>query len=221
MLAGNAADVLVVSARKVGAAPGEAPELWLVDPRAPGVTLVPAARIDGQPCAHATLDGVVVSDDDRVDGSPGLLDRLIDRAAIALSAEMLGSMSAAFDMTLAYLRDRQQFGVLIGTFQALRHRAARMYVEIELVRSAVMAAARTADVPSGPPALLGQVASLAKARASDAAILVANECLQMHGGIGMTEEHDIGLFFKRARVAAHTFGDAGRHRDRWARLAGY
>ena len=106
----------------------------------------------------------------------------------------------------------------IGSFQALKHRAATLFVEIELCRSAVMAAARALDAGDADAAKL---VSLAKARCSDSAILVANEAIQMHGGIGMTDEHEIGFFLKRARVAELTFGDAAWHRARWARLCGY
>jgi acyl-CoA dehydrogenase len=127
-------------------------------------------------------------------------------------------MSEAFERTLAYLKQRQQFGVVIGTFQALKHRAARLYVEVELARSAVMAAARALD-ESGPEAR--RLVCMAKARCSDAGMLVANEAVQMHGGIGMTDEHEIGFFLKRARAAELCFGDAAFHRDRWARLGGY
>jgi len=135
-----------------------------------------------------------------------------------LCAEMLGSMSEAFDRTLAYLKTREQFGSPIGSFQALKHRAAEMFIEIELSRSTVMAAARAIDADDPESALL---VSLAKARCSDAAIRVANEAIQMHGGIGMTDEHDIGFYLKRARVAEMTFGDSAYHRARWARLSGY
>ena len=137
---------------------------------------------------------------------------------MGLCAEMLGSMSEAFQRTLTYMRQREQFGVPIGSFQALKHRAAAEFIEIELCRSAVMAAARAVDEGAEEARKL---VSLAKARCSDAAILVANESIQMHGGIGMTDEHDIGFFLKRARVAELTFGDATWHRDRWARLQGY
>ena len=147
-----------------------------------------------------------------------LLEAVVDRATVGLCAEMLGSMSEAFDRTLEYLKAREQFDAVIGSFQALKHRAAEVFVEIELCRSTVMAAARAVDAGQDDAAAL---VSLAKARCSDAAILVANEGVQMHGGIGMTDEHDIGLYLKRARVAELTFGDAAHHRDRWARLAGY
>ena len=127
-------------------------------------------------------------------------------------------MSAAFEMGNEYLKERDQFGVRIGTFQALKHRAARMFIEIELVRSSVMAAARAIDADDPEAAKL---VSLAKARCSDTYVQVANEGVQFFAGVGMTDEYDIGLFLKRARAAELTFGDAAFHRDRWASLAGY
>jgi alkylation response protein AidB-like acyl-CoA dehydrogenase len=155
-------------------------------------------------------------------GEPGkggaLLERVVDRATVGLCAEMLGAMSEAFDKTLDYLKTREQFGAPIGSFQALKHRAAEMFIEVELCRSTVMAAARAIDTDDPESALL---VSLAKARCSDVAIDVANEAIQMHGGIGMTDEHDIGFYLKRARVAEMTFGDSAYHRNRWARLSGY
>jgi alkylation response protein AidB-like acyl-CoA dehydrogenase len=131
---------------------------------------------------------------------------------------MLDGMSEAFERTLVYLRERQQFGVAIGSFQALQHRAARLYIELELSRSAVMAAARALDAAhTDAPSLV----SLAKAKLSEAYLLVVNEAVQLHGGIGMTDEHDIGFFMKRARACEMTFGDAAYHRDRYAALDGY
>jgi alkylation response protein AidB-like acyl-CoA dehydrogenase len=131
---------------------------------------------------------------------------------------MLGSMTEAFERTIDYLKHRVQFGVPIGSFQALKHRAANLFIEIELCRSSVLAAARAVD--AGAPDAVSLV-SLAKARCSDAAILVANEAIQMHGGIGMTDEHEIGFYLKRARVSELSLGDGAWHRARWARLAGY
>jgi len=112
----------------------------------------------------------------------------------------------------------QQFDVPIGSFQALKHRAAREFIAIDLSRSVVMAAARAVDSGSDETAAL---VSLAKAQCSEAAILVANESVQMHGGIGVTDEHDIGFYLKRARAAELSFGDAAFHRRRWAELSGY
>ena len=131
---------------------------------------------------------------------------------------MLGGMQQALDMTLGYLREREQFGVRIGSFQALKHRAARAFIEVELSRSTVMGAARALDEGAENAAKL---VSLAKAHCSEAYINVTNEAVQMYGGVGMTDEYDIGFFMKRARAAASTFGDAAWHRDRWAGLSGY
>ncbi|MEO6025756.1 MAG: acyl-CoA dehydrogenase, partial [Candidatus Binatia bacterium] len=155
-----------------------------------------------------------------VDEGGALLARVVDRATIGLCAEMLGAMQAAFEMTNEYLKTRLQFGVPIGSFQALKHRAAKMYIELELARSTVMGAHRVIDEKRDEK-VIAKLASLAKARCSDAFVLIGNECVQMHGGIGVTDEADIGFFFKRARVAEMTFGDAAFHRDRSAKLEGY
>lgn len=219
---GHVADRLVVSARTSGdATDRNGITLFLVNAQAAGVTVTRQSLVDDRNAAIVKLDGVTVPDTEVVgtvgDGA-ALLSTVIDRATIGLCAEMLGSMLTASEMTLDYLRTRVQFGVLIGTFQALKHRAAKMFVEMELARSAVMAAAEAAD--SGD-AELPQLVSLAKARCSDAAVLIGNESVQMHGGIGMTDEHDIGFFLKRARATQLTFGDAAYHRNRYAELNGY
>ncbi|MCB9736457.1 MAG: acyl-CoA dehydrogenase family protein [Deltaproteobacteria bacterium] len=217
VVAGANADVLIVSAR-VGGDPE--PRLFLVEAGATGLTREALDRVDAHPVARVALAGVEVGEDAALPGVAAL-GGVLDRATIGLAAEMLGGMAAALEMTLAWLRERRQFGVPIGSFQALQHRAARAFVELELTRSVVMAAARTADQAGVPAKALAQAASLAKARASDAFALIADEAVQMHGGIGMTDEHDVGLYLKRARVAAQSYGDAAWHRDRWARLAGY
>jgi len=229
VLAGAEAGLVIVSAKN--SATSEL-ELFVVDPKAPGMRVTPQQRIDSLPSARVALDGVVVRAADRLAGGAvgngaKVLAAALDRATVVLSAELLGTASAAFEMTVAYLREREQFGVAIGTFQALRHRAAKLYIALELARSAVMTAARLLDAqargePAGmDPVAVAQTVSLAKARMSDTALLVADEAVQLHGGIGMTDEHDIGLYFKRARVAATTFGDGAYHRDRWASLGGY
>jgi acyl-CoA dehydrogenase len=147
-----------------------------------------------------------------------VLDPVLDRATIGLCAELLGTISEAFDRTVNYLKTRKQFGVAIGSFQALKHRAAHMFTEVELSRSIVLDALRAIDEKrSDVPAL----ASVAKARVSDTAFLVGNEAVQMHGGIGVTDEEEIGLFLKRARVAELTLGDAAYHRARFASLSGF
>jgi len=222
VLDGTAADALVVAARTAGDDRDRAGiSLFLVPKDAPGLQLERQHRIDSRNAARIHLDGVAVGSDAQlgVEGEgASILEEVVDLATVGLCAEMLGSMSEAFERTLDYLKQRVQFGVPIGSFQALKHRAAEMFIEIELCRSAVMGAARALD--EGAPEAQ-KLVSLAKARCSDAAILVTNEAVQMFGGIGMTDEHEIGFFMKRARVAELTFGDAKYHRDRWARLSEY
>ena len=224
VLDGQVADHLVLSARTAGGARDpEGVTLFLVRRDTPGVVTERQVRIDGRNAAVVRFDDVRVDAEQvlgDVDQGGALLARVVDRATIALSAEMLGSASTAFEMTTEYLKTRVQFGVPIGSFQALKHRAAKIYVEIELARSAVMDAHRALD-EGRDDAGVARAASIAKARCSDTLALVANEGVQMHGGIGMTDEHDIGLFLKRARVTEMTFGDAAHHRDRLARLDGY
>ena len=223
VLDGHVADVLVVAGRTAGTVRDrEGITLFVLRPDAPGIAIQRQARLDGRNAALVRLDGVRVGPEavvGAVDRGGPLLARVLDRATVGLCAEMLGSMTAAFDMTVDYLKTRQQFGVPIGTFQALKHRAAKVYVELELARSAVMNAARAVD--DGREDAIARGASLAKARCADAFLLVGYEGVQMHGGIGMTDEHDIGLYLKRARVAEKTFGDAAWHRDRFAVLDGY
>ena len=222
VLDGQNADALIVSARTAGE--DNDPDgitLFLLAPDTPGVAIIPQTRVDNRAAALVNLDGVKVGAESVV-GTVGqgfqTLSHIVDLATVGLCAEMLGGMSQIFDDTLDYLKTREQFGVVIGSFQALKHRAAKVFMEIELCRSVVMAAANAADAGESDLALL---VSLAKARCSDAFILATNEGVQMHGGIGMTDEHDAGLYMKRARAAEMTFGDAAWHRDRWARLRGY
>jgi alkylation response protein AidB-like acyl-CoA dehydrogenase len=218
---GHLADAYVVAARTAGQDGDRAGiALFVVPAGARGVTSERQVRVDSLNAAQLTLEDVEVDGGalGAIADGHGLLTRVIDEATVALTGEMLGGMSEALERTLAYLRERRQFGVAIGSFQALKHRAARLYIELELSRSAVMAAARALDAHSADAA---QLVSLAKARLSDTYCLIANEAVQMHGGIGMTDEHDIGFFMKRARASEMTFGDAAYHRDRFAALAGY
>ncbi len=222
VLDGHVADALVVVARSAGAARDERGiTLFLVPKDAKGLRVTRQSRVDGRNAALVALDGVEVPEDaavGAVDGGLALLERAVDRATVGLCAEMLGGMEQAFASTLGHLKSRKQFDVPIGSFQALKHRAANVFIELELAKSAVMAAARAvdADVPELP-----KLVSLAKARCSDAYVLAANEGVQMFGGVGMTDEYDIGFYLKRARAAELTFGDAAFHRARWAALSGY
>ena len=217
----GSADRIVVTARtRANRRDREGVELFLVDPKAKGVTLVPVPTMDWRKRFTVKLDGVRVDESGRLGGAApdSALEQALDRATVGLSAEMLGAMNEAFRMTVEYLKTRVQFGVPIGTFQALKHRAADEYVQTELSRSSVYYAAMCIDekMPDAAAAV-----STAKARCNDAFHLVANESIQMHGGIGVTDEHDIGFFFKRARVAEVTLGDSTYHRDRYARLKEY
>lgn len=222
VLDGHVADLLLVVARTTGAA--DTPRgltLFAVPAAAAGVTRTRLAVVDSRNAARIRFDAVRVGQD-AVIGEPDagfpLLDATLDAARAGLAAEMLGAATEAFERTLAYLKLRRQFDAPIGSFQALKHRAAQMFCELELTRSVVLAALAAQDAGSDDAALL---ASLAKARASDTAELVSNEAVQLHGGIGMTDAEEIGLFLKRARVAQQTFGDARFHRERYARLLGW
>jgi alkylation response protein AidB-like acyl-CoA dehydrogenase len=219
---GHKADAYVIAARTSGQS-GDAAgvTLFLVPGNSRGLSSVRQTRVDSVNAAILKLEGVELSQGavlGRVNEGGSVLGQALDRATIALCGEMLGGMSEAFDRTLAYLKERKQFGVVIGSFQGLKHRAARMYIELELSRSALMAAARALDEQAADAA---QLVSLAKARLSDAYCLIANEAVQMFAGIGMTDEHEIGFFMKRARACEMTFGDAAFHRDRFATLNGF
>ena len=222
VLEGMAADVFVVSARTSGAAGDvEGISLFLVPAHAAGLTRKALKLADSRGAANLTFDNVIVGADALLgaEGAGGpLLEKVLDRARAGLSAEMLGSALQAFEITLDYLKTRVQFGQVIGAFQGLQHRAARMFTELELARSCVEAAlaAIDNDTPDVP-----ELVSLAKAKVGDILHLVSNEMVQMHGGIGMTDAHDAGLYLKRARAAEATFGGQSYHRDRYARLQGY
>jgi acyl-CoA dehydrogenase len=146
------------------------------------------------------------------------LQRCLDIAAIGCSAELLGLSLEAFERTMGYLRERKQFGRAIGSFQGLQHRAAALFAELELSRSMVLKALQAIDSEDSKLSLL---ASAAKAKLCEVARAASNEGIQMHGGIGMTDEYDIGFFLKRARVLQHLYGDYYYHLDRFARLSGY
>jgi alkylation response protein AidB-like acyl-CoA dehydrogenase len=222
VLDGHSADKLVVAARTAGQA-GEAAgiSLFLVDANTAGINRSRTHLIDSRNAANISFDNVQVSAATLL-GDEGnawaALDKTLDRGRIYLAAEMLGGAEECLSRTVKYLGDREQFGVKLGTFQALKHRCAEMYCELELARSVVMDALSAIDDDRMDTAAM---ASLAKARLNDVFKLVTNEATQMHGGIGVTDELEIGFFLKRARVAMQIFGDAGFHRDRYATLCGY
>ena len=219
---GQFADVFLVVARTSGTGSDEEGlSLFLVPADADGVSVQPLNTLDAHGAAHVSLEGASVPAANLI-GDAGkasaFMDAVLDRARAGLAAEMLGAATAAFEMTLEYLQTRKQFGQLIGSFQGLQHRAAIMFTELELTRSAVMAALSAIDAGRDDTSAL---VSLAKARAGDTLHTVSNETVQMHGGIGMTDDHDAGFFLKRARVMEALYGGEGFHRDRYATLHGF
>jgi len=222
VLDGHAADMLVVAAR-TGGAPGDKDgiTLFLVDAAAPGIVRERTIMVDSRNAANIHFERVRVGPEHvlgAVDAGYDLLEATLDRARIGLAAEMLGSSQAVFAMTLDYLKERHQFGQPIGTFQALQHRAAKMFCELELTRSLVVDALNAVDDTRNDVA---QAASLAKAKSGETFHLIAREGVQMHGGIGQTDEHDVGFYLKRSAVAEATFGNTAYHISRYAALEGY
>ncbi|MFM1959010.1 MAG: hypothetical protein RL588_527 [Pseudomonadota bacterium] len=222
VIEGLAANLLVVSARTSGK-PGDKDgiTLFLVPADAKGVSRKRLALADSRGAANITFDKVEVGADavlGAADKGWDVLEKTLDRVRAALAAEMLGSANQAFETTLDYLKVRVQFGQVIGSFQALQHRAAKMFTDLELARSAVEAALQAIDADSPDVA---ELVSLSKAKMGDVFHLVSNEMVQMHGGIGMTDAHDSGFYLKRARAAEAAFGSQSYHRDRYARINGY
>jgi alkylation response protein AidB-like acyl-CoA dehydrogenase len=219
---GMAAQLAVVAARTAGTSGDhDGLTLFLVDTGAAGLERQAIDQIDARRPAIYTFNRVEVGQDSvlgDVDRGRDLLDAVLDRVRIGLSAEMLGAATQAFETTIDYLRTRTQFGKLIGSFQGLQHRAADMLGELMLARSAVEAGFEAID--SDDPDL-PKFASLAKALAGETARRVTNEMIQMHGGIGMTHEHDAGLYLKRVRVAEQCYGNSAYHRERWGSLSGF
>jgi alkylation response protein AidB-like acyl-CoA dehydrogenase len=216
VIEGPSADMFVVSARLPGATDGIG--LFLVRADTTGVSRQNVTLIDSRGVSNILFES---ADAELLGGAvqgAALLDAALDRARIGMSAEMLGMASSAFEITLDYLKTRVQFGQPIGAFQSLQHRAAAMFTELELARSAVEAALKAADENTPD---LAELASLAKAKMGETLHLISNEMIQMHGGIGMTDEHDAGLFLKRARSCEAAFGNRAYHRDRYGRLLGY
>ena len=224
VLDGHVADKLIVAARTSGSA-GERDgiSLFLVDSDAAGVAATRTKMVDSRNAANIDLQNVAVGADALI-GQEGrgadVLDPALDIARIGICAEMLGGAEECFERTVQYLKEREQFGVPIGSFQALKHRAANMFCEIELSKSCVLEALTALD-EARDPAEVAKLASLAKAKVGETFHTVSREGIQMHGGIGMTDEFDIGFFIKRAAVTEQTFGDIHFHRNRYGELEGY
>ncbi len=222
VLDGHVSDQIVVVARTAGAKDDrDGLTLFLVDAGTEGLQVNRTIMMDGRNAANLSLNSVKVQQSaviGEVGQGAAILDPVLDRATVMLCAEMLGAIDEAFQKTLEYLKTREQFGVPIGSFQALKHRAANMFVEAELSRSIVLQA--LSEVGQNNDRMASLV-SCAKARLNDAIVLLCNEAVQMHGGIGVTDEEDIGLYLKRARAMVETFGDSSWHRDRYATLGGF
>jgi len=219
---GHTADLLVVAARTAGAA-GESKglTLFLVDPKAKGIATERTAMVDAHNAARIVFDNAEVDADSvlgEVDQGAALLEGVLNIGRGAVAAEMVGLSEEVFGRTVGYLKERKQFGKLIGEFQALQHRAAQLYIEIEITRAAVLKALQTLD---GNFDKAGSAVAVAKARAGSTATLAVQEGVQMHGGMGMTDQFDIGFFMKRARVCQELFGDSNFHADQLARMKNY
>ncbi len=219
---GHVADLLIVSARTAGSPNDrDGVTLFAVPRDAAGLDAGPERLADASIAARITLDNVQLDADaviGDVDGGRIVLDRLLSAGRTGAAAELLGVGGGAMDRTVAYLKERKQFGVAIGSFQALQHRAAHLYSELEVARAAVLKAQQLLDEGSERA---DAAVSVAKAQSTLAGTLAVQEGVQMFGGVGMTDEYDIGFYMKRHRVLAEMFGDANYHADRLAVMAGY
>jgi alkylation response protein AidB-like acyl-CoA dehydrogenase len=216
VLDGHVADALIVTARTEGGT-----TLFLVDPKSAGIEIERTVMVDAHNAARVTLKDVQVDADaviGAVDGGETTLSAALDLGRACAAACLTGAGDEAFRVTVEYLRTRKQFGRAIGEFQALQHRAAHLFTELEIAKAAVLAALQRIDAGAEKADL---AVSVAKAKAGRVAELAVQEAVQMHGGVGMTDEYDVGLFMKRVRVLNELLGDAGFHAERLARAGGY
>ena len=222
VLDGHVADVLIVAARTSGASADTVGiTLFLVDAKTPGVEIERVVMVDAHNSARVGFKDVVVSLDavlGPLDGGWAGLQAALNAGRAGAAAELLGVADEAFKRTVSYLKERKQFGQLIGEFQGLQHRAAKLFCDLELGRSAVIRALQSLDEAS---ASADASVAIAKARAGSTATLAVQEGVQMHGGMGMTDEFEIGFFMKRARVLQELFGDASFHQNQLALLRQY
>jgi alkylation response protein AidB-like acyl-CoA dehydrogenase len=215
VLDGHVADLLIVAAR-IGS---DETGLFLVDAKAPGVAIERTVMMDAHNAARVTLQGVRVPADARLaNDNAAALEAALDAGRCAAAAELLGLADEVFDRTIAYIKERKQFGRIIGEFQALQHRASTLYCDLELTRAALIKAQQALGAD---PAHAGAVVAIAKALAGRSATTAVQEGVQMHGGMGMTDAFEIGFFMKRARVLQELWGDTNFHLDALARRRGY
>ena len=219
---GSVADKLIVAARTSGSAGSlDGISLFLVDAGSSGIAIDPLSMVDNRNAARVSFESVQLDASallGEADRGGELLEQILDRGRVALAAEMLGSMQQAFELILDYLKERKQFGQLIGSFQSLQHRAAKMFSDIEQCKSLVLEALSAIEEDRDDVA---ELASMAKAMVNDAYHNISSEGIQMFGGIGMTDEYDIGFYLKRARVAEQALGSSTYHRARFASVSGF
>jgi acyl-CoA dehydrogenase len=219
---GHVSDVMIVAARTSGEeGDAEGISLFLVDPKSKGVSTERTIMVDSRNAARIDLDDVEVAGDallGTLDGGMTVLDAVLSAGRGIAAAELLGAGAQAFEDTVSYIKERKQFGMIIGEFQALQHRSSHLYSELELCRSAVLGALTALD-SDDPKA--GLYCAMAKAKLGSVAKLVSQEGVQMHGGVGMTDEYDIGLFMKRIRVLQELMGDAHYHMNEFAEANAY
>lgn len=219
---GNVADIFLVSARTSGeAGDAEGVTVFAVSREAAGVTIKSERLVDSSISSRIDFEGVTLNKDavvGEVEHGRAIVDATLMAVRAGAASELLGAGCSAADLTLGYLKARKQFGRLIGTYQALQHRSAHLYSELEIARAAVLRAQHLLDAHSEAA---DQAVSVAKATSGLASSLAVKEAIQMHGGIGMTDEYDVGFYMKRQRVLAEMFGDSDYHADRIARMAGY
>jgi len=216
---GGFADYIIVAAKT--SKKEDQLSLFVVARDVKGMNIIPTTMVDHKNAANIEFKNVSISEKNLLgtqNSAKEIIEETLDISRAALSAEMLGGALEAFDITLNYLKEREQFGEKIGSFQALQHRAALMFTELELCKSCVIEALTAFDEGSND---LQRIASLAKSKIGETFFNVSNEGVQMHGGVGVTDEYDIGLYMKRARVAEQTFGNSEYHRNRYAELTGY
>tara|TARA_B110000858_G_C17771627_1_gene459894 strand:- start:175 stop:1305 length:1131 start_codon:yes stop_codon:yes gene_type:complete len=195
--------------------------LFIVNKDQKGVNIIPTVMVDHKNAANIQFSDVEVPENcilGEINNAKDVIEKVLDMGRAVISAEMLGGALEAFELTLNYIKEREQFGQKIGSFQALQHRAALMFTDLELCKSCVLEALTAFDEGSND---LQRIVSLAKSKMGETFFNVSNEGVQMHGGVGVTDEYDIGLYMKRARVAEQTFGNSEHHRNRYAELTGF
>ncbi|MGB7372558.1 acyl-CoA dehydrogenase family protein [Pontixanthobacter sp.] len=219
---GSSADMIIVAARTSGDADDDdGITLFAVPKDAAGLDQEAVRLVDSSVATHMKIDGVELDGDaviGEVDGGREVLNKILNAGRVGAAAEGCGVAGGAMDMTIDYLKQRKQFGKFIGEFQALQHRAAHLYSEVEIARAVTIKASQLLDGGSDKADMM---VSVAKAKVAKAAGLAVKEGVQMHGGIGMTDEYDIGLFMKRDRALQEFLGDAYYHAGRVAVMSGY